>query len=163
MNRNFFQASKRPSRLLAAIRSKRRICVYGDYDVDGVTGTAILLTCLTLLGGNVEFHVPHRLEQGYGLSSETLRTLAERGVQVVVTVDCGIASLAEAEEAHRLGLELLITDHHEPKSELPRAAVVVHPRLPGAAALSLWRPCAARRSPSSWRGRCARSIAVGQK
>jgi single-stranded-DNA-specific exonuclease len=117
-------------RLLAALRDGRRICVYGDYDVDGVTGTAILLTCLTLLGGNVEFHVPHRLEEGYGLSSATLRTLAERGVRVVVTVDCGIASLAEAEEAQRVGLELLITDHHEPKAELPKAAVLIHPRLP---------------------------------
>jgi single-stranded-DNA-specific exonuclease len=117
-------------RLLAAVREGRRICVYGDYDVDGVTGTAILLTCLTLLGGNVEFHVPHRLEEGYGLNSDTLRTLAERGVRIVVTVDCGIASVAEAEEARRLGLELFVTDHHEPKQDLPRAAVLVHPRLP---------------------------------
>ena len=117
-------------RLLAAVRAQRRICVYGDYDVDGVTGTAILLTCLTLLGGNVEFHVPHRLEEGYGLSCETLRTLAERGVQVVITVDCGIASCVEADEAARLGLELIITDHHEFKDELPRAAVLIHPRLP---------------------------------
>src|SRR5436309_1921128 len=117
-------------RLLAAARGQRRICVYGDYDVDGVTGTAILLTCLTLLGGNVEFHVPHRLEDGYGLNGDTLKTLAERGVKVVVTVDCGIAALAEADVAQRLGLELLVTDHHEPKGELPRAAVLVHPRLP---------------------------------
>src|ERR1700674_5384783 len=80
-------------RLLAGVRAQRRICVYGDYDVDGVTGTAILLTCLNLLGGNVEFHVPHRLEDGYGLSMGTLKTLAESGVQIVVTVDCGIASL----------------------------------------------------------------------
>ena len=119
-------------RLLAGVRGRRLICVYGDYDVDGVTGTAILLTCLTLLGGNVEFHVPHRLEDGYGLSSDTLKTLAQRGVQIVVTVDCGIASLDEAEEARRLGLELVITDHHEPKGDLPRAAVLIHPRLPAA-------------------------------
>jgi single-stranded-DNA-specific exonuclease len=116
--------------LLAAVRDQRRICVYGDYDVDGVTGTAILLTCLSLLGGNVEFHVPHRLEDGYGLNSDTLRVLAERGVRTVVTVDCGIASVAEADEARRLGLELFITDHHEPKGVLPRAAVLIHPRLP---------------------------------
>src|SRR5262245_17106065 len=116
--------------LLAAVRDQRRICVYGDYDVDGVTGTAILLTCLTLLGANVEFHLPHRLEDGDGLSSATLRVLAARGVRAVVTVDCGIASLAEADEARRLGLELFITDHHEPKRDLPRADVLVHPRLP---------------------------------
>ncbi len=116
-------------RLWAAVQDKRRICVYGDYDVDGVTATAILLTCLKLLGGVVEFHVPHRLEDGYGLSNETLGKLAASGVQVVVTVDCGIASIEEAEEAKRLGLELLITDHHEPKATLPDAPVLVHPRL----------------------------------
>jgi single-stranded-DNA-specific exonuclease len=118
-------------RLWAAIQEKRRVCVYGDYDVDGVTATAILLTCLKHLGAQAEFHVPHRLEDGYGLSKETLQKLAEAGVQTVVTVDCGIASVAEAEEAHRLGLELIITDHHEPKATLPRAAAIVHPRLPG--------------------------------
>jgi single-stranded-DNA-specific exonuclease len=116
-------------RLLAAVGDQRRICVYGDYDIDGVTGTAILLTCLTLLGGNVEFHVPNRLEHGYGLNSATLRTLAEHGVKLVVTVDCGIASAAEAEEARRLGLELIITDHHEPRGGLPGADVLIHPRI----------------------------------
>jgi single-stranded-DNA-specific exonuclease len=119
-------------RLLAAVQEKRRICIYGDYDVDGVSGTAVLLGCLKLLGGQVEFFVPHRLEEGYGLNSEALATLAKSGVQVVVTVDCGIASLAEAEEARRLGLELIVTDHHEPRSALPNAAAVVHPRVPTA-------------------------------
>ena len=117
-------------RLGSALAARRRICIYGDYDVDGVTGTAILLTCLRLLGGNVEFHVPHRLEDGYGLNAETLHKLKSSGVEVVVTVDCGITSVAEAEEARRLGLELIITDHHEPKDSYPRADVLVHPRLP---------------------------------
>lgn len=117
-------------RLTAAIAGQKRICIYGDYDVDGVTGTAILLTCLRHLKANVEFHVPHRLEEGYGLNSETLAKLAQSGVQVVVTVDCGIASVAEAETARRLGLELIVTDHHEPKETLPAADVLVHPRLP---------------------------------
>src|SRR5262249_31381686 len=85
-------------RLCAAIEQKRRISVYGDYDVDGVTATAILFRCLKLLGAEVDFHVPHRLDEGYGLNSETLRRLAENGVQTVVTVDCGVASLVEAEE-----------------------------------------------------------------
>jgi single-stranded-DNA-specific exonuclease len=117
-------------RLLAAIQDKRRICIYGDYDVDGVSGTAVLLGCVKLLGGQVEFFVPHRLEEGYGLNSDALAALAKQGVQVVVTVDCGIASLAEADEARRLGLELIVTDHHEPKSQLPNATAVVHPRVP---------------------------------
>lgn len=117
-------------RLLAAVREQRRICVYGDYDVDGVTGTAILLICLKHLGAQVEFHTPDRLEEGYGLNCGTLRNLAERGVKTVVTVDCGIASIQEAEEARRLGLELIVTDHHEFKELLPAAEVLVHPRLP---------------------------------
>jgi single-stranded-DNA-specific exonuclease len=117
-------------RLVAAARAGRRICVYGDYDVDGVTGSAILLTGLRLLGAKAELYVPHRLEEGYGLNCEALRQLAADGVSLVVTVDCGIASLAEAAEARRLGLELIVTDHHEMRDELPDAAVLVHPRLP---------------------------------
>ena len=118
-------------RLMIAIKEQRRICIYGDYDVDGVTATAIMLTCLNLLKAQVDFHVPHRLDDGYGLNKETLQKLAQNGTNVVVTVDCGIASLDEAEEATRLGMELIITDHHEPKDNLPRASVLVHPRLPG--------------------------------
>jgi single-stranded-DNA-specific exonuclease len=118
-------------RIAAAIRAGRRICVYGDYDVDGVTGSAILLTGLKLMGATVDTYVPHRLEEGYGLNSDALRQIAETGASLVVTVDCGIASLHEAEEAKRLGLELIVTDHHEFKDTLPDAAVLVHPRLPG--------------------------------
>jgi single-stranded-DNA-specific exonuclease len=120
-------------RLLNAIRAGRRICVYGDYDVDGTTGTAILWQALHLLGASADFYVPHRLDEGYGLNAEALRQIAATGTSVVVTVDCGIGALAEAEEASRLGLELIITDHHEFKERLPQAAVVVHPRLPGGA------------------------------
>jgi single-stranded-DNA-specific exonuclease len=118
-------------RIHAAVAAGRRICVYGDYDVDGVTGSAILLTGLKLLGASVEVYVPHRLEEGYGLNVEALRQIAESGASLVITVDCGIASLEEAEEAKRLGLELIVTDHHEFKDTLPNAAVLVHPRLPG--------------------------------
>jgi single-stranded-DNA-specific exonuclease len=118
-------------RLHAAIRDRKRIWVYGDYDVDGVTGTAILLQTLHLLDAPAEFYVPNRLEEGYGLNGGALRQIAQGGPAVVVTVDCGIASLAEADEARRLGIELIITDHHEFKDRLPDAAVLVHPRLPG--------------------------------
>lgn len=118
-------------RIFAAVAAGRRICVYGDYDVDGVTGSAILLQMLRLLGARPDLYVPHRLSEGYGLNAEALRQIAATGSQMVVTVDCGIASLSEAEEARRLGLELIITDHHEMKDELPAAAVLVHPRLPG--------------------------------
>ena len=117
-------------RIWNAVQQKRPICIYGDYDVDGVTGTSILLTALKHLGAVVEFHVPHRLEDGYGLNGPALARLAEQGVKTVITVDCGIASMAEADLARRLGLELIITDHHEFKDTLPSADVLVHPRLP---------------------------------
>jgi single-stranded-DNA-specific exonuclease len=120
-------------RIGAAIEAGRRICVYGDYDVDGVTGSAILLTTLRLMGAQADLYVPHRLEEGYGLNCEALRQLAADGFSVVVTVDCGIASVEEAALAKSLGLELIVTDHHEMKDVLPEAAVLVHPRLPGTA------------------------------
>jgi single-stranded-DNA-specific exonuclease len=123
-------------RIIRAVRDKRKICIYGDYDVDGVTGTAILIRLLTYLGADVQFHTPLRLTDGYGLNSEKLRDLKRADVSLVVSVDCGIASLAEAEVARDLGLELIVTDHHEMKTGLegpllPAAATLVHPRLPG--------------------------------
>jgi single-stranded-DNA-specific exonuclease len=119
-------------RLHQAIQEKRRICVYGDYDVDGITGTTLLWRCLQIAGAaDAEYYVPDRLEEGYGLNQEALRKLQRSGVQVIVTVDCGITSIAEAALAKDLGLELIVTDHHEFKTELPDAAVLVHPRLPG--------------------------------
>lgn len=118
-------------RLVEAIRCKKKVCIYGDYDTDGITGTAILWQLLHVLDVPVEFHVPHRLDDGYGLRIERLRQFAQQGTQLVVTVDCGITAVAEADEARRLGVELVITDHHEQLAELPRADVLVHPRLPG--------------------------------
>ena len=114
-----------------AIRAKKAICVYGDYDVDGITGTTLLWRCLKLAGAEVDYYVPDRFEEGYGLNREALFKLKDRGFGVVVTVDCGIASVAEARVAKELGLQLIITDHHEMKEVLPDAAVLVHPRLPG--------------------------------
>jgi single-stranded-DNA-specific exonuclease len=124
-------AAEAAERLYRAVQAGQRICVYGDYDVDGVTGTAVLVQGLRLLNAQVDFYVPNRLEEGYGLNAEALQHIAQGGARLVVTVDCGIASLAEAAEARRLGLELIVTDHHEFKDRLPDAATLVHPRLPG--------------------------------
>jgi single-stranded-DNA-specific exonuclease len=118
-------------RIDAAVRAGRRIYIYGDYDADGMTAAAILVRACRLLGADVHYHVPNRLEDGYGLSEVALEQLAARGASLVVTVDCGIASLVEAEAAQRLGLELIITDHHAPAERLPQAAAIVHPALPG--------------------------------
>src|SRR5207237_9498519 len=97
------------ARLLSAIQKQQRICIYGDYDVDGVSGTAILLTVLRLMNATYEFHVPHRIDEGYGLNIEALRRIKAGGADVVVTVDCGITSVEEAEEAKKLGLGLIVT------------------------------------------------------
>jgi len=118
-------------RLLGALAGGERMAVYGDYDVDGVTATALLVQVLRALGGAVEAYIPDRFEEGYGLNNAALERLSEAGFRLVVTVDCGIRSLAEAEFARTLGLDLIITDHHEPKPELPLALAVINPKQPG--------------------------------
>lgn len=118
-------------RIFPAIAAQDRIVVYGDYDADGMTGASILLLCLRMLGANVTTFIPNRLEEGYGLNTESLTTLAKRGAKLVISVDCGICSVAEAAAAKSLGMQLVVTDHHEMKAELPDAAAIVHPRLPG--------------------------------
>ncbi|MEM8911307.1 MAG: single-stranded-DNA-specific exonuclease RecJ, partial [Planctomycetota bacterium] len=120
-------------RLMSAIDAKTPIVIYGDYDADGMTGAAILVNGLRLLGGDVSYHVPNRLEEGYGLNEDALRKLAARGKKLVVSVDCGIASVQCAELCRQLGLSLIITDHHTMADRLPDADAIVHPRLPGTA------------------------------
>jgi single-stranded-DNA-specific exonuclease len=120
-------------RILAAARAGRRIVVYGDYDADGMCATAILMSCLEALDAQAAWYVPDRFEEGYGLNAAALETLAAGGAGLVVTVDCGIASVAEANRARELGLELIVTDHHSLADLLPAADVLVHPRLPGTA------------------------------
>src|SRR5262249_1281670 len=106
-------------RVRRAIQQGERICVYGDYDVDGLTGPAILGQALRLVGGSGDFYVPHRLDEGYGLNAEALKQVRLGGASLVITVDCGISSIEEAQEARRLGLDLIITDHHEFQPTLP--------------------------------------------
>ena len=118
-------------RILTAVRAGRKIVIYGDYDAYGMTATAILTGCLEAVNVEPRWYVPNRFEEGYGLNSEALERLAADGVDLVVTVDCGIASVAEAARARELGLELIVTDHHSFADELPAADVLVHPRLPG--------------------------------
>ncbi len=119
--------------LVAAIRSKSPIVIYGDYDCDGMTGSAILVNGFRLLGADVSYYVPNRLEDGYGLNEDAIRKLAARGKKVIVSVDCGITSVAHARLCRELGVTLVITDHHTIGDELPDAEAIVHPRLPGTA------------------------------
>ena len=119
-------------RIVAALRERRRITIYGDYDVDGVTATTLLWHCLKLAGGNVDYYIPCRFEEGYGLNCEAIRQLHQDDPQrLLVSVDCGICSCREAALARELGLELIITDHHSFGEALPEGATLVHPRLPG--------------------------------
>ena len=119
-------------RIVTAVNNGRRITIYGDYDVDGVTATSMLWHCLQLLKAKVDYYIPCRMEEGYGLNCEAIRQLhAEDPQRLVVSVDCGICSVTEAALAKELGLELIITDHHQMDAALPDAAVLVHPRLPG--------------------------------
>ncbi len=121
--------------ILAAIEDGRRIAIYGDYDVDGITATAILWHTLRLLAPQapIRTYVPHRMEEGYGLNAEALETLRREGIDLVVTVDCGITAVDEAAHARTLGLDLVVTDHHTLREDgrLPEARAVVHPALPG--------------------------------
>jgi len=118
-------------RIVAAIADKRRITIYGDYDVDGMTSTSLLWHCLKLAGAHVDYYIPSRLYEGYGLNQEAIRQFhAEDPKRLVITVDCGIARVEEAALARELGLELIVTDHHQMAETLPDAACLVHPRLP---------------------------------
>lgn len=117
-------------RLTAAIERGEPIAVYGDYDVDGVTATAMLVQALQTLGASVRPYIPHREAEGYGLNGEALRGLAEAGVRVVITVDCGARATAEAALARTLGLDLIVTDHHLP-GEAPPDAILLNPKRPG--------------------------------
>ncbi|MEL6740042.1 MAG: single-stranded-DNA-specific exonuclease RecJ [Planctomycetota bacterium] len=125
-------------RILAAARAGEPIVIFGDYDVDGVTASTILLRMLRAIAPDADAtsYIPHRLDEGYGLNADALRALAADGARVIVTVDCGITATAEADLARELGVDLIITDHHNPPAserDVPRAFSVVHPRLPGSA------------------------------
>ena len=115
-------------RLLGAVARKERIVVHGDYDVDGVTSTVILRRALELLGGDVTHFIPERLRDGYGLQPATIERLHADGARVIVSVDCGIRAPEAARRARELGVDLIITDHHEPDTELPQALAVVNPK-----------------------------------
>ena len=117
-------------RVRLAVARKEHIAVFGDYDVDGITSTALLTEFLRGMGARVTSYIPARLEEGYGLNEIAIRWLYKQQVNLIVTVDCGITANSEAELCRKLGMELVITDHHECKDELPHAVAVVDPHRP---------------------------------
>ncbi len=118
------------SRLQAAIKGCERILLYGDYDVDGASSIVILKKAIECLGGQAEFHIPHRLKDGYGMRSEVIRQAAETGVRLIVSVDTGIRANEVVRYANELNIDVIVTDHHLPEAELPPGIAVLNPNRP---------------------------------
>jgi len=116
------------NRVYKALLSGEKIAIYGDFDVDGITATALLVQGLGELGGDVVPYIPHRMQEGYGLRIPALEKLRNQGVTLVITVDTGITAFAEIEKARKMGMEILVTDHHVPLNELPPASIIVDPK-----------------------------------
>ena len=116
------------ARVYRALLSGEKIAVYGDFDADGITGTALLVEGLAALGGSVIPYIPHRLHEGHGLNSEALENLRQQGAGLVITVDCGITGIAQAEKAINDGLDVIITDHHTPIEEIPPTLAAIDPK-----------------------------------
>ena len=159
-------------RILAAVSAKERIAIHGDYDVDGVTSTVILRRALELLGADVVHFIPERFRDGYGLQTAAIDRLHADGIRLIVSVDCGIRAAEAATRARELGLDLIITDHHEPGAELPQAFAVVNPKrhdcgypdknLAGVGiALKLVQALCARSGRSSWLPAFVKIAAIG--
>ena len=113
------------NRILKAMENKEKIIIYGDYDVDGITSITVLKSFLKDIGIDVEQYIPNRLEEGYGLNNPAVKKIAEQGYDLMITVDCGISGIEEIKYANSLGIETIVTDHHEVGEDLPDAIAVV--------------------------------------
>jgi single-stranded-DNA-specific exonuclease len=116
-------------RIQRAFRGREKICVYGDYDVDGVTSTVTLVGCLKFFTENVIYHVPDRFTEGYGMNEDVVRNLYTQGVTLIITCDCGVSNIKEINAAKELGMDVILTDHHNIPDELPKADVILNPKL----------------------------------
>lgn len=127
----FRDMGKAVARIRRAVRNAEKITVYGDYDVDGITATAMLVRALRKLGAVCDYYLPHRLNEGYGISAAGIDAVAGRGTTLLITVDCGISAVDKVAAAVARGIDVIITDHHEPKDRAPAAVAVLDPKLPG--------------------------------
>jgi len=118
-------------RIAKAVADGEKIVIYGDYDVDGITAVAILDACLTMVGANVDYYVPHRLNEGYGVSAEALAAICADGAKLIVTVDCGVTAVEALATATAAGVDVIVTDHHTPDAALPDVTAIVHPKVGG--------------------------------
>lgn len=124
----FNEMKKAVDKIISVIEKKEFITVYGDYDADGVCGTAILYSTLKKLDAKVDYYIPDREKEGYGLNAEAIKTIAKNGTKLIITVDCGITNNEEVDEANNLGMEIIITDHHTPLESLPKSLVILNPK-----------------------------------
>ena len=125
----FKDMEKAAERIIRAINKEEMIMIYGDYDVDGTTSTALLYLGLKKVGAIVNYYIPHRMIDGYGLSLCGVDQIKEKGAQVIISVDCGINAIEEVEQINSLGMDIIITDHHNPKEKLPAAYAIINPKL----------------------------------
>lgn len=120
--------NKAADRIVAAVNKEEKISIYGDYDVDGTTSTALLYLGLKKIAANIDYYIPHRMIDGYGLSVAGVEELAEKGTNLIITVDCGINAFKEVERVTKLGVDVIITDHHNPQDTLPETIAVINPK-----------------------------------
>lgn len=120
-------AERAVERILKAIKNKEKILVFGDYDVDGITSSSLMMLCLLPLGAQINFFLPHRVRDGYGLSEKVVKRAAQNGYKLVITVDNGITAFKAATKAQELGVDLIITDHHRPHDAVPKAFAILNP------------------------------------
>jgi len=116
-------------RIIKAITNNEKICVYGDYDVDGTCSAALMYLFLKELSADVQTYIPNRLTEGYGISTQSIDYLKEQGIKLIISVDCGITAVDEIEHANKLGIDTIICDHHQPKDQLPNAYAILDPFL----------------------------------
>jgi len=117
--------NKAVDRIIKAMKNKEKVIIYGDYDVDGITSTVVLKSFLDEHGLNVDYKIPNRLNEGYGLNKNAIKEIADKGYNLIITVDCGISGIEEIKYANELGMEVIVTDHHEPLDEIPDAVAVI--------------------------------------
>ena len=122
---------KAVDRIILALRNREKILIYGDYDVDGITSVSLVYLLLKYLGCNVEFYIPNRLREGYGMSIDGIKVAQLKGVSLIITVDCGITAIEEVQFAKKAGIDIIISDHHESGTELPNALAVLNPKANG--------------------------------
>lgn len=126
----FNDMQKVVERIYQALEKKEKITIYGDYDVDGITGIAVLYNFLKMLDANVSYYIPHRIEEGYSLNKQAIKKLAQDNVNLIITIDCGTTDFEEVELAKSFGIDVIVVDHHEPSFPLPDAYAIINPKIP---------------------------------